>query len=122
SKDDDKDPQPGDTPNPSGYICETCVKSSEGNPAFDESSRGIYKGIVVGSSGVLKLNIANNGVDVSAVLIMDGDEILLNSAQGWSEFDPLTLSLSGIYKGETITIDFWVRGDGTDAQIPSAII
>jgi len=45
---------------------------SEANQQFDQSNYGIYRGIFVGSSGVIAINLGNNGNSPFAILIIDG--------------------------------------------------
>lgn len=56
------------------YTCKSCTDTPEASAANDNSGQGIYKGLVVGSSGTIKFDIANSGSGIVAVLTMDGEE------------------------------------------------
>lgn len=51
----------------------------------DASGKGIYKGMIVGSSGTITFNIANNDPTISAELIIDGNKIELSTESQYSE-------------------------------------
>jgi len=69
------------------YSCKSCVDSPEAVAANDNSGKGIYKGVVVGSSGTIKLNIANTGTTISGELIIDGQTITLAPYQNDGVYD-----------------------------------
>jgi len=54
------------------YKCKSCVDTPEASAANDASGQGIYKGLVVGSSGTIKFDINNSGT-YSATLELDGE-------------------------------------------------
>lgn len=62
------------------YTCTSCIDEPEANAAFDATGQGIYKGVIIGSSGTIKFNI-DNGDDgsITALLVIDGDEIELTT-------------------------------------------
>lgn len=71
-KDDDSGP----------YVCRDCVDEPEALAANDNSGKGIYKGLVLGSSGTIKLDIANSDGSISGVLQLDGKKYELHPEDG----------------------------------------
>ncbi|MFZ2904939.1 MAG: hypothetical protein WAZ98_01930 [Cyclobacteriaceae bacterium] len=62
------------------YKCSSCADEPEALAANDDSGRGIYKGVLIGSTGTIKIDIDNHGEGhYSAVLTIDGDEFELTT-------------------------------------------
>jgi hypothetical protein len=61
------------------YTCATCASAPEALPANDGSAKGIYKGVVVGSTGTISINIQNGSNTITATLVLDGVTALLTS-------------------------------------------
>lgn len=103
------------------YQCSDCVDAPEALVANNASGRGIYKGIVVGSSGTLKINIANGGAAISAVLEFDGDSYPLETEGQYSEENGFAGEFVNDMDTETLTddirIEFSVEADGSNAEI-----
>ena len=107
----------GDDDEKSAYKCSSCVDSPEALAANDNSGKGIYKGVVIGSSGTLKINMDNDGTGISAILVLDGEEIELetestyNSEAGFEGYfynDNNTETENDDYE-----IGFYVNASGT---------
>lgn len=99
--------------NESKYKCKDCVSTPEAAAVNDASGKGIYKGLVVGSSGTIKFNIANSGSTLTATLVIDGDEYELTTQATYNS------GFEGYFYGtmnttNDISIGFWVSSDGTD--------
>ena len=54
------------------YLCSTCKAAPDAVAANDNTSKGIYKGVVVGSTGTIQFDIDNAGSTITAVMIIDG--------------------------------------------------
>lgn len=66
--------------------------------AFDDSLRGVYKGVMLGSSGTIVIEVGNDGVDrLSAVCTIDGVKLF---------FDAVDLRINSITNGNIMTIKF----------------
>lgn len=103
------------------YSCSSCVDAPEALAANDNSGKGIYKGVVIGSSGTLKINMDNDGSGISAILVLDGEEIELetestyNSEGGFEGYfvnDNDTETESDDY-----VIGFYVNASGTSLEL-----
>ena len=58
------------------YTCATCHTTPDALAANDANSKGIYKGVVIGSSGTLTINIANGGTTITAIMVIDGITVI----------------------------------------------
>lgn len=94
------------------YECATCSDLPVANVAYDNNSGGIYKGIVIGSSGTIVLNINNDGSEVTAILTLDGDVITLTSTVAWVEGQSYVAPFNGTYNGQNISVTFSVDANG----------
>lgn len=104
------------------YKCTTCATAPEALAANDNSSKGIYKGIVIGSSGTIKFNIANNGTDIDAVMVIDGITVNLTSSVTWQSGQPYLAPFSGSLNGQNVSITFSVDVSGANPTITSVNI
>jgi hypothetical protein len=106
----------------SNYTCATCAQTPDALAENDALSKGIYKGIMVGSSGTISINIQNGSDTVTATLILDGTTILLTSTitptTGQSYVSPFT----GTYNGSPISITFSVAANGSSPTIVTSDI
>src|SRR5690606_9516273 len=122
-KDKDKEPTPGGNNNPgTPYTCATCVKTPEGNAAYDNSSRGIYKGVVVASTGTIRFNVGNDGSSITAIMVSDGETVTLSSSITWEEGEPYVAPFTGVMDGGPVSITFSVASDGQSPQIIASSI
>ena len=111
----DSDPTPA-------YVCATCNVTPEALAVNDASVMGIYKGIVVGSTGTISINIQNGSNTITATMVLDGTSVLLTSdvtvVNGQSYVAPFT----GMYNGSPISITFSVGlGGATPTVVTSDI-
>lgn len=112
----DKDPV---TP---AYTCATCATTPDALAANDASSKGIYKGIVLGSSGTIMFDIANNGTTITAVMVLDGVTVNLTSSVAWVAGQPYVADFTGTLNGSPVTISFSVGLSGGTPTITSSTI
>src|SRR5690348_4242 len=68
----------------SPYKCSSCADEPEANASYDATGQGVYKGVVIGSSGTITFNIANDGT-YSATLVIDGTTYELTTEGTYSE-------------------------------------
>lgn len=97
------------------YKCSSCANQPEALAANDDSGKGIYKGVLIGSSGTIKFDIDNQGDgDYTAVLTINGDEFELTSASSFGEG-----GFEGCFVNEAaeISICFSVSADGNEWEI-----
>jgi hypothetical protein len=104
------------------YECTACAKTPEALPANDGSSKGIYKGVVVGSSGTIKFNIANDASSITATMVIDGTTVTLTSNVSWTNGQSYVAPFTGTLNGQTVTINLSVDFDGSNPVITSADI
>jgi hypothetical protein len=107
----------------STYTCTSCKQSPEGLAANDNSSKGIYKGVIIGSSGTIKFDISNTSSStISAVLVIDGQTVNLTTTYTWVPGGIAVAPFKGTLNGAEVTINFSVGADGTGATVLSATI
>ena|SRR5690554_132183 len=119
SKDDDNGNGKG---NPQAHLCETCPSAPEALAEHDSSSKGIYKGVVIGSSGTIKFNVANNNSDITAILTLDGETYTLTSDVTWENGQSYDAWFTGEINGQMAAVNFYVKANGTEPQILSSNI
>lgn len=120
-KKEDKKTQP-QPPQPQPYVCTTCTTTPDANAAYDGSSKGIYKGVVIGSSGTIKFDIANDSSAITATMIIDGQTVVLTSTVAWTGGQSYVAPFVGVMNGDVVTINFSVDFDGSNPVITSANI
>ncbi|HEU5289723.1 MAG TPA: hypothetical protein VFU05_03710 [Cyclobacteriaceae bacterium] len=96
----------------SAYECDACTNNPEANPAYDNTGQGIYKGVLIGSSGNIKVNMANDGTTISAVIVIDGASVTLTGNGTYSTSSGFQGSFTGSFNGGTIIIPFSVSNIG----------
>jgi hypothetical protein len=111
-----------DTKKTDYYKCASCVTAPEAKAANDISSKGIYKGIVIGSTGTIKFDVQNNGSAIKAYLVIDGVSLELTSAVTWDGSQSYTAPFTGTLNGQTVTIQFSVGMNGTSPTVISSNI
>lgn len=104
------------------YTCSTCSISPIAKAENNSSNKGVYKGIVIGSSGTITLDIANSGTSVSAILIIDGTTVNLISNNVPLSNQDFTASFTGNLNGQTLSITFSVAANGSSPLITFASI
>ena len=105
SDDDEKDPKP-----------ET---STETTAEFDNTSFGLYKGVVVGSSGTIKVTFNNGNSEVKAYLKIDGRNEELTYKSTFSKDEDIK---DAIFTSNTSSITFNVDKNGKNPEISSITI
>jgi len=85
--------------------------------ANDASSAGVYKGIIVGSSGYFSLSIKNGTDAVTCKFVFDGNEVTLSSASfsSWTSGQSINSALfTGTLNGQTINLTFSCDANGAN--------
>lgn len=105
------------------YICTTCSQTPEAKSANDNSSKGIYKGVIIGSSGTIKFDIANTSSNsITATMVIDGTTVTLTTTTAWNAGQLYVAPFKGTLNGQEVTITFSVGASGSGATITSATI
>lgn len=112
----DKDPA---TPT---YTCATCKSTPDALVANNSSSKGIYKGVVIGSTGTIVFDVANNGTLITAVMVLDGTTINLSSTVIWVSGAPYAANFTGTLNGAPVTINFSVGVTGSSPTVTASNI
>lgn len=104
------------------YKCTTCATAPDALAVNDGSSKGVYKGIVIGSTGTVKFSIQNGTNDITATLVIDGVTATLTSSVTWISGEPYIAPFTGTLNGQAVSITFSVQNDGGSPMITSANI
>lgn len=119
-KEDDKP----STTTPAPYTCPTCVTTPEAKAEYDASSGGVYKGVIVGSTGTIALYLYNTGTEVKALVSFDGQNATMTtqSLSSWSPGQAITNALfTGTINGQAISAYFSVGANGANPQVQLTI-
>lgn len=98
------------------YTCTTCKNTPDALAANDASSKGIYKGVLLASTGTVVFDVQNNGSTVTAKLTIDGTVVNLTSSVAWVSGSPYVAPFTGTLNGSTVSVTFSV---GVSGQIPT---
>jgi hypothetical protein len=116
-KKDSTDDSTGDS-----YKCATCKTQPDALAANDASSKGIYKGVVIGSSGTISFNVMNNGTDITSTLVIDGTTVNLTSTATWTAGQAYVAPFTGTLNGSPLSITFTVSATGGTPSITTSSI
>lgn len=104
------------------YVCASCSDSPDALAANDVSARGVYKGILVGSSGTISINIQNGSSTISATMVLDGTTANLTSSVSVIDGEPYVAPFTGTFNGSAVSVVFSVgAGGGQPTMISSDI-
>ncbi len=107
------------TPVTPTYTCTTCKTVPDAKVAYDASSKGVYKGVLIGSTGTIMFNIANNDTTITAVMVIDGVTVNLTSVTLWVAGQPFSGDFTGTFNGSPVTINFSVGLSGATPTVTS---
>lgn len=110
------------TPTEPDYVCTGCAKTPEAQSANDNSSKGIYKGTFIGSSGTIKFDLANNGSAITAVMVIDGTTVNLTANVTWQAGQAYVSPFTGTLNGQPVSITFSVGATGANPTVTSSSI
>lgn len=106
----------------SSYTCAACTSTPDAKAAYDNSSKGVYKGTVVGSTGTIKFDIGNHDSTITATMIIDGTTVTLTASVSWTSGVSYVSDFTGTMGGSPVTIHFSVGADGSNPIVTSADI
>lgn len=98
------------------YKCATCNATPQALAANNIISKGIYKGVVIGSTGTIIFDVLNNGTTITAVMVIDGVSVNLVSNVTWTAGQPYNAPFTGTFNGSPISITFSV---GVTGNVPT---
>lgn len=104
------------------YECTTCKTTPDALVANDGSSKGVYKGIIIGSSGTIMFNVMNGGTTITATMVLDGVTANLTSSVTWVSGVAYIAPFTGTLNGAAITITFKVDANGGNPIVTSSNI
>ena len=96
----------------SAYTCTTCHTAPDALAVNDASAKGVYKGIEVGSSGTLSINIQNGSSTITGTLVLDGITAALTSSVTYTAGQAYVAPFTGTYNGSAVSITFSVGLSG----------
>ncbi len=111
-----------DKPATPAYTCATCATAPAALPANDASSKGIYKGVILASTGTITFDISNAGNTITAVMVLDGITTTLTSSVTWVAGQPYIADFTGTLNGSPVTIQFSVGLSGASPTVTSSSI
>ena len=104
------------------FTCTTCKTAPDAKVENNAISKGVYKGVVVGSTGTISIDVLNGGSTIAATLILDGQTINLSSTAVWASGTPLTAGFTGTAGGQNYSFTFTVQANGTSPTTNSYTI
>lgn len=111
--------KPGNTcacsPYEPAYKCVDCKTSSSAKPAYDNSNLGVYKGVLIGSSGTFTITMQEN--DTTASLSFDGKNLVLTK----TKFESTGGNLEATFKSDSVVLSISVSSNGSVASVSTTI-
>lgn len=104
------------------YKCTTCKTTPDALVANDGSSKGVYKGIIIGSTGTIIFNLMNGGATITATMVLDGTTVDLTSSVTWVSGEAYVAPFTGTLNGSAISITFHVDANGGNPIVTSSNI
>jgi hypothetical protein len=102
--------------------CPTCSATPSAVAANNTSSKGVYKGVIVGSTGTIKFDIANGGTTITGTLVLDGVTINLTTTGTVTAGSAFSATFTGTLNGSAVSIKFSVDADGKNPIITLPVI
>ncbi len=93
--------------------------STETTAEFDNSNFGLYKGIIAGSSGTIKIEINNGNGEAKATIAIDGGTEELTGPTSLANGQAIT---NAAFTGATSSFTFSVDADGKNPVINNIVI
>jgi len=90
--------------------------------ANDHSSKGIYKGVLIGSSGTISFDVMNGGNTLTAKMTIDGTVVNLAADIAWASGQPVVAPFTGTMNGSPVSITFTIAATGDSPMVMSATI
>ncbi len=111
-----------DNKNTDSYKCTTCKTVPDALAANDASNKGIYEGIVIGSSGTIQFDLQNGGNTIGAKLVIDGVTVNLTADVSIQNGQTYIAPFTGTLNGQPVTINFSVGPAGQEPSVVSSSI
>lgn len=108
--------------NSSSYQCSSCITTAEAKPANDAISKGVYKGVVIGSSGTIKFDIMNGDSTIKAYMVVDGVSVTLTASVAWASGSSYVSPFTGTMNSQPVSITFSVDANGGNPTVTSMSI
>lgn len=99
------------------YTCQTCKTTPDALAANDASSKGVYKGVMAGSTGTIMFSILNGNNTLTATLVIDGVTVALTTTSVWAAGSPFSGVFTGTLSGNPVSITLSVNADGSNPSI-----
>ncbi len=104
------------------YTCASCNTTPQALAANDASAKGIYKGIVVGSTGTLSINIQNGSSTITGTMVLDGVTIALTSSVALVNGQTYVSPFTGTFNGSPVSITLSVGSSGSTPTVTTSSI
>lgn len=104
------------------YVCATCSTTPQALAANNTSSKGIYKGIMIGSTGTIKFDVMNSGTTITAVLVVDAVTINLTSSVTWQAGVAYVAPFTGTFNGAPISVTLSINSTGGSPSVTASNI
>lgn len=120
SKDNDNKTTNPNNNTDTSYKCTGCTAQPEAKAEYNNSTAGVYKGVLVGSTGTIALHLYNTGTELKALVAFDGKNATLTSAAlgNWSPGKPISNALfTGKIDGKDISAMFSVDSLGKNPRV-----
>jgi hypothetical protein len=104
------------------YTCATCKNTPDALAANDASSKGIYKGVILASTGTVVFDVLNGGSTITAKLTINGVVANLTSSIAWVNGSPYVAPFTGTLNGQPVSITFSVGVSGQTPTVTSSNI
>lgn len=104
------------------YTCAACKTTPDAVASNDGSNKGVYKGVVIGSTGTIMFNLANSGTTITATMVIDGVTVNLNSAVSIVAGQTYVAPFTGTLNGSAVSITFSVSSIGANPTVTTSSI
>lgn len=105
------------------YVCTTCTTTPEAIAANDNSGKGVYKGVFIGSSGTIKFDIENSSPNtITASIVIDGQKVELMSQVSFPSSGAYIAPFFGTLNGQSVSVTFSVEANGSAPTITASNI
>lgn len=105
------------------YTCTSCASQPIAVAANNTINKGIYKGVLIGSTGTLIFNIQNTTNTITGTMVIDGNVVDLTcEAVDLDVATDFEASFTGTLNGNPVIIRVHVGKDGKNPTIVSATI
>jgi len=104
------------------FVCENCKMVPDARAEYNASSKGVYKGIVVGSTGTIVIDIMNSGTMMKATMVLDGVTVNFSCAGVWVSGQPIVADFTGTINSVIYSFRFRVDATGGNAATSSLTI